>query len=199
MPITRFLSDYGARKFTVNIATQSPSQLLYNDIMDKAVTAMRIARQLRPADENDFEVYSNDSLIEGFAKVADAVRAGAFVISAISLLAAGIGIMNIMLVSVTERTKEIGIRKSIGAQRTNILVQFLIESVVISMAGGVAGIILGILTWNIVASLLKASFLFPWDWAAIGLIVCSVIGVGFGFYPAWKAARLDPIEALRYE
>jgi len=107
--------------------------------------------------------------------------------------------MNIILVSVTERTKEIGIRKSIGARKTSILTQFLIESVVISVAGGIAGIILGVAAGDALAMWMKASIVFPWDWAAIGLIVCSVIGVGFGFYPAWKASALDPIEALRYE
>ena len=107
--------------------------------------------------------------------------------------------MNIMLVSVTERTKEIGIRKSIGARKASILTQFLIESVAISLAGGVLGILLGVAGGNGIALMLKASLVFPWDWAAIGIIVCSGIGVGFGFYPAWKAASLDPIEALRYE
>jgi putative ABC transport system permease protein len=199
VPITRFLSDFGANKYTVNIATQAPSQLLYNDTVDKGITAMRIVRGLKPEDDNDFEIYSNDSLIAAFAKVADAVRAGAFVISAIALLAAGVGIMNIMLVSVTERTKEIGIRKSIGARKFNILMQFLIEAVAISLAGGVLGILLGVAGGNALALMLKASVVFPWDWAALGLIVCSAIGIGFGFYPAWKAASLDPIEALRYE
>ena len=199
VPITRYLMDFGTTKFSMNIATQSPSQTSYNETLDKAITAMRIVRQLKPEDENDFEVYSNDSLISAFAKVADAVRAGAFVISAIALVAAGVGIMNIMLVSVTERTKEIGIRKSIGARKVSILLQFLIESVVISLAGGLMGIVLGVVAGNILAVMMKASIVFPWDWASIGLIVCSLIGVGFGFYPALKAASLDPIEALRYE
>ncbi len=199
VPITRFLSDFGANKFTINIATQAPSQLVYNETIDKAITVMRIVRGLKPEEENDFELYSNDSLIAAFAKVADAVRSGAFVISAIALLAAGVGIMNIMLVSVTERTKEIGVRKSIGARKRSILLQFLIESVVISLAGGIAGILLGVLAGNGLAMKLKASIVFPWDWAAIGLLVCTAIGVGFGFYPAWKASSLDPIEALRYE
>jgi len=199
VPITRFLSDYGANNYTVNVVTQAPSQLLYNDTVDKGITAMRIVRGLKPEDENDFEIYSNDSLVAAFAKVADAVRAGAFVISAIALLAAGVGIMNIMLVSVTERTKEIGIRKSIGARKFNILTQFLIEAVAISLAGGLLGILLGVAGGNALALMLKASVVFPWDWAALGLIVCSAIGIGFGFYPAWKAAALDPIEALRYE
>ena len=196
VPITRFLNDYGRR---VNIATQAPNQTVYNAMLDRAITAMRIARGLAPEQENDFEIYSNDSIISIFASVADVVAAGSFVISGIALLAAGVGIMNIMLVSVTERTKEIGIRKSLGARRKSILTQFLLEAVAISLAGGLLGILLGVLGGNAIAMLLKASAIFPWQWAFIGLVVCSGIGVGFGFYPAWKAARLDPIEALRFE
>jgi len=199
VPITRFLNDFGGERVTINIATQAASQLVYNETIEKAITAMRIARELKPENENDFELYSNDSLISAFSKVADVIAAGSFVISGIALLAAGVGIMNIMLVSVTERTKEIGIRKSIGARKKNILLQFLIEAVAISLAGGVMGILFGIGVGNLVAVMLKAALVFPWDWAAIGLLVCSGIGVGFGFYPAWKAASLDPIEALRYE
>ncbi|MES1168228.1 MAG: FtsX-like permease family protein, partial [Oleiharenicola lentus] len=156
-------------------------------------------RGLKAEDDNDFDLFSNESLIASFAKVADVVAAGSFVISGIALLAAGVGIMNIMLVSVTERTKEIGIRKSIGARKKSILSQFLIEAVAISLAGGVMGIVLGVAGGNGLALMMNASLVFPWDWAAIGLLVCSGIGVGFGFYPAWKAASLDPIEALRYE
>ncbi len=199
VPITRYMSEFGGDRVTINIATQAPSQQMYNDTIDKAMTAMRIVRELKPEDENDFELYSNDSLIAAFAKVADAVRAGALVISGIALLAASIGIMNIMLVSVTERTKEIGIRKSIGARKVSILTQFLIEAVVISVAGGLVGIALGVVTGDALAMMMKASIVFPWDWAAIGLIVCTVIGVGVGLYPAVKAAQLDPIEALRFE
>jgi len=200
MPITRYLGDFGNESTTVNIATQAASQAVYNDTIDKAITAMRIVRGLNPEQENDFELYSNDSLISMFAKVADVIAAGSFVISGIALLAAGVGIMNIMLVSVTERTKEIGIRKSIGARKKNILSQFLIESVTISLMGGVAGILLGIGMGNLLASqFFDAAVLIPWDWTLIGLLVCSGIGVGFGFYPAWKAAALDPIEALRFE
>jgi putative ABC transport system permease protein len=199
VPITRFLVDLGSERQTINIATQAPSQERYNETMDKGVTAMRIVRGLGPEQDNDFEIYSNDSLIAIFARVADMIAAGSFVISGIALLAAGVGIMNIMLVSVTERTKEIGIRKSIGARKKNILTQFLIEAVVISLLGGLAGIALGVAGGNGLALMLSASVVFPWNWAAIGLIVCSGIGVGFGFYPAWKAASLDPIEALRFE
>jgi putative ABC transport system permease protein len=199
VPLTRFLSDFGAQKYTVNIATQAPSQALYNETVDEGIAALRLARGLRPDQPNDFELYSNDSLIAAFAKIADVVRAGAFVISGIALLAAGVGIMNIMLVSVTERTKEIGIRKAIGARKASILAQFLVESVVISVAGGVVGILIGALAGNALALALSAAVVFPWGWAAAGLLVCSAIGIGFGLYPAWKASSLDPIEALRYE
>ena len=199
VPITRYLNDFGSERVSINVATQAASQLVYNDTIEKAITAMRIVRNLKPEDENDFEVYSNDSLIGAFAKVADVIAAGSFVISGIALLAAGVGIMNIMLVSVTERTKEIGIRKSIGARKKSILWQFLIEAVAISLAGGVMGILLCVAGGNGLAMMLKATAVFPWNWALIGLLVCSGIGISFGFYPAWKAASLDPIEALRYE
>jgi putative ABC transport system permease protein len=160
---------------------------------------MRLVRALDPEESNDFEVFSNESLIEAFNKVAGIVALGSLAISAIALLASGVGVMNIMLVSVTERTKEIGIRKSIGAKKRNILMQFLIEAVVLSLVGGLAGVILGVAGGNAAAQLLNASIVFPWGWAVAGLLVCSAIGIGFGFYPAWKAASLDPIEALRYE
>jgi putative ABC transport system permease protein len=127
------------------------------------------------------------------------VAVGAFVISAIALLASGVGVMNIMLVSVTERTREIGIRKSIGAKKRHILAQFLIEAVALSLIGGLIGVLVGIGVGNLAGRLLNAATVFPWGWALAGMLVCSAIGVGFGLYPAWKAASLDPIEALRQE
>jgi putative ABC transport system permease protein len=199
MPITRFFEDYGEAKRTVNIATQSFSQETYNRTLDKGIGAMRMARGLRANQENDFEIYSNDSLKSAFVSVAGVVRVGAFVISLIALIAAGVGIMNIMLVSVTERTKEIGIRKSIGARSRDILRQFLTEAVFISEAGGIIGIILGVIGGDLLAMWLQADLIFPFGWALAGLIVCSAIGIGFGFYPAYRAAALDPIEALRFE
>jgi putative ABC transport system permease protein len=199
MPITRFFEDFGAAKRTVNIATQSFSADTYNRTFDKAIGAMRIARGLRADQENDFEIYSNDSLKSAFTSIAGVVRIGAFVISFIALVAAGIGIMNIMLVSVTERTKEIGVRKSIGARSSDILRQFLAEAVFISEAGGILGIILGVIGGDLLAVWLKVDIIFPFGWALAGLVVCSAIGIGFGLYPAYRAAALDPIEALRYE
>ncbi|MEK7250879.1 MAG: FtsX-like permease family protein, partial [Bacteroidota bacterium] len=119
--------------------------------------------------------------------------------SSIALLAAGIGIMNIMLVSVTERTREIGIRKAVGAQKKDILAQFIIEAVILCEIGGVIGVLLGVLAGNGISLWLEWPAVMPWDWAAIGLVVCSLVGIIFGVYPAWKASTLDPIDALRYE
>src|SRR5216110_4084778 len=199
MSIMRFFEDYVEGKRTVNIATQAFAQDTYNRKFDRGIGAMRIARGLRPDQPNDFEIYSNDSLKSAFVNVAGYVRVGAFVISFIALVAAGIGIMNIMLVSVTERTKGIGVRKSIGARSRDILRQFLTEAVFISEAGGILGIILGVIGGDLLAMWLQADLIFPFGWAIAGLVVCSAIGIGFGFYPAYRAAGLDPIEALRFE
>src|SRR5213595_1124539 len=165
MPITRFFEDYGEAKRTVNIATQAFSAETYNRTLDKAISAMRIARGLRANQENDIEIYSNDSLKSAFTSVAGIVRIGAFVVSAIALLAAGIGIMNIMLVSVTERTREIGVRKAIGARRDDIIRQFLFEAVFLSEVGGLIGILFGVGGGNGVAIWFDIPMVFPWGWA----------------------------------
>lgn len=128
-----------------------------------------------------------------------AIRAGVAVVSSISLLAAGVGIMNIMLVSVTERTREIGIRRAVGAKRRNILTQFIMEAVVICEVGGLIGVILGVAGGNLGAYMMKLPPIFPLDWALIALGICSLVGILFGTYPAIKAANLDPVESLRYE
>ena len=198
-PITRWLAIYGQAGRSVSINVQAASQAELVVSQDRAIGVMRLVRELEPEDGNDFETFTNDSLIESFNKIADIISIGAFVISAIALLAAGVGVMNIMLVSVTERTKEIGVRKSIGAKQRNILMQFLIEAVTLSLIGGLAGVIVGVLGGSAVAVFMKGALVMPWGWVAAGMLVCGGIGVGFGFYPAWKAARLDPIEALRYE
>jgi putative ABC transport system permease protein len=198
-PITQFLDTYGRARRSISVSVQSPSQEVFAAVQDRAIGVMRLVRGLEPEDPNDFEVFSNDSLIEAFNNIASVVAVAAFVISAIALLASGVGVMNIMLVSVTERTKEIGIRKSIGARKADILTQFLIEAVVLSLSGGLAGVLVGVLGGNAAAMFLNAGVVFPWLWATAGLLVCGGIGVAFGLYPAWKAASLDPIEALRHE
>ena len=204
VPITKFFSDFGHENRTINLAIQSTSQATYNDTLDKAIGAMRAARGLKLGQENDFEIYSNDTLLTAFAQVADIIRVGAFVISAIALLAAGIGIMNIMLVSVTERTREIGIRKAIGARRYDVLIQFLIEAVTLSGFGGIIGIAGGYGTAALVRLFLKRWFELPPVhtplWAIVlAFMFCAILGIIFGIYPAAKASKLDPIEALRYE
>lgn len=198
-PITRVFNIYGrlGRSLSINVQADSPEEL--DAVMELSIGAMRLVRGLDPEDENNFDMTTNDSLIKTFDQVLNEVAKGAFVISAIALLAAGVGVMNIMLVSVTERTREIGIRKSLGARKKTILTQFLMEAVALSLFGGVAGVLLGIGGGNLAGQLLSAAVVFPVGWATAGLIVCSGIGVTFGLYPAWKAAAMDPIEALRYE
>lgn len=198
-PITRWLAIYGRAWRSIGINVQASGQAELGPTQDKAIGLMRQVRGLDPEDGNDFEVFSNDSLIESFNKIADGISVGAFVISAFALLAAGVGVMNIMLVSVTERTKEIGVRKSIGAKQHNILMQFLIEAVALSLVGGFAGVATGVGGGILLALYMNGALVLPWGWVAAGMLVCGGIGVVFGFYPAWKAARLDPIEALRYE
>ena len=199
IPITKFFENYGSRERSLNIAIEAKNQIVYDRTMGIAIGAFRVSRGLRPEEANDFEIYSNDSLSGIFRSIAATVRIGAFVISAIALVAAGVGIMNIMLVSVAERTKEIGIRKSLGARQRDIRTQFLLEALFLSLFGSVGGIVLGMLAGNGLAVWLQAAIVFPWGWAVAGVFVCAAIGVGFGLYPAHKAACLDPIEALRYE
>lgn len=199
IPITKFFENYGSKNRTVNIAVQARNQIVYEKTLGYAIGAFRKARGLNPEDPNDFEIYSNDSLAFAFRNIAGMVRIGAFVISTIALIAAGVGIMNIMLVSVTERTKEIGVRKSLGARQRDIRLQFLLEALFLSLLGAFSGIILGVAAGNGFAAFVQAQLVFPWGWSIAGVLVCSAIGIVFGLYPAHKAASLDPIEALRYE
>ena len=127
------------------------------------------------------------------------IKIGALAVSLVALIAAGVGIMNIMLVSVTERTREIGIRKAVGAKKSSILTQFLIEAIILCLVGGAMGIIIGIGVGNFVGSFLTAQFAIPVDWVILGISMCIIVGLIFGTYPAYKAANLDPIESLRYE
>ncbi|MBI3884311.1 MAG: ABC transporter permease, partial [Opitutae bacterium] len=192
IPVTRFLADHGAEKRSINIATQALSQIVYNDTLDRAVTAMRIVRGLRPEQENDFEIYSNDSLIAVFAKVADVIAAGSFVISGIALLAAGVGIMNIMLVSVTERTREIGLRMAVGATKKAVELQFLCEALVLSMIGGILGILIGMASSYVISRIFQWSTLLSAFSIGIAVFFSAGVGIFFGYWPARKAARLDP-------
>lgn len=199
IPITQYLQEFGSRWTSLDITVEAPSAELYDDTKDEIVGLLRTIRHVQPDEKNNFEVVSNDILIETFGQFTGGVKAFAFVISIIALVVAGIGIMNIMLVSVTERIKEIGIRKAVGATRNNILSQFLMEAIFLSEFGGIVGVILGILGGNVVAMIFNIPAVIPMDWAIYGLIVCSIIGISFGSYPAYKAAKLDPVESIRYE
>jgi putative ABC transport system permease protein len=199
MPLSAFQSKYGKYSRSVNITVMAHSAVTYNRTIDAAIGHMRTIRKVAPGEDNDFDIFSNESLISQVGQITQYVRLGAIVIAFIALLAAGVGIMNIMLVSVTERTREIGIRKAIGAKKRNILFQFLIEAVTLCQFGGVIGIVLGVGVGNMAGKFLNAAPALPLDWVLAGIFLCVLVGVGFGTYPAWKAANLDPIEALRYE
>ncbi|MCK5086516.1 MAG: ABC transporter permease [Melioribacteraceae bacterium] len=199
IPLQTFLSYYGTRHNSVNITIQSYEKDSYQDLIEVTEGYFRTIRKVPPGDPNDFEIRTNEEVLRQINDITAGVRIGAFVIAAIALLAAGVGIMNIMLVSVTERTREIGIRKSIGAKRRNVLVQFLTEAITLCLVGGLIGIVLGVAVGNYAGSLLDATAVLPLDWIFLGVLLCVLIGVVFGTYPAYKAANLDPIEALRYE
>jgi len=199
IPITTFMQKYGKASRSVNIMVKALSREVLDDAIEQSRAILRTARKVPPGAEDDFAYFSNDSLINQFNDFTLYLRMGVLLVSSIALLAAGVGIMNIMLVSVTERTREIGIRKAIGAQRRDILTQFMIEAILLCEIGGIVGVILGIITGNVVGLLMEVPAVIPWDWATIGIVVCSIVGLVFGVYPAWKAANLDPIEALRYE
>lgn len=169
------------------------------EAIDEVVALLRVRRKVPLAEENDFEVATAESAMETLADFTFYIRIAAIGIAGISLLVAGIGIMNIMLVSVMERTREIGTRKAVGARRRHILVQFLIEAVLLSEFGALVGIILGAVTTLAVSPVLEMEARVP-AWAALSALgYCSAIGIFFGLYPANKASKLDPIEALRYE
>ncbi|RYZ97556.1 MAG: FtsX-like permease family protein [Sphingobacteriaceae bacterium] len=167
--------------------------------VDEAISLFRNIRGLNVTQPNNFDIFRSDSVQEELADQMAVMTIGGFVISLITLIGAAIGLMNIMLVSVTERTREIGLRKSIGATPTVIRKQFIIEAIVICLIGGLGGIILGMLVGNIVAYNISGVFTVPWLWLMVAIALCTLIGLLSGYYPAKKASQLDPVEALRYE
>jgi putative ABC transport system permease protein len=199
LPITTWQSMYGKYNNSVNIMVTAPSKESYNDVIEAAIGHFRKIRKVPAGEPDDFSVFSNESMINQVNDITGPIKIGALAVSLVALIAAGVGIMNIMLVSVTERTREIGIRKAIGAKKSSILIQFLIEAIILCVFGGLVGIIIGIGIGNFAGSFLNAQMAIPYDWVMIGISMCVIVGLIFGTYPAYKAANLDPIEALRYE
>ncbi|MEL6631660.1 MAG: ABC transporter permease [Bacteroidota bacterium] len=182
---------------TLNVYVENPEQM--EGYMSEATGAFRVIRGLTPRESNNFAVDRSDVWIGQLLENFQVITLAAQIIALITLLGASVALLNVMLVSVTERTTEIGLRKSLGASSSNILSQFLWEAIVICQIGGLLGILLGILGGNIVGNLLfEGTFVIPWSWIIVGLISCFVVGILSGFYPAWKAARVDPIVALRH-
>lgn len=199
VPIINVKSIYGTETTDYNLLVAVNNGADMDAAQSEATGLFRQVRRLRPGETEDFEIFASDSLVAILKENTTNLRLATIAIGLMTLLGAAIGLMNIMLVSVTERTREIGIYKALGATKRSILLQFLSEAVIICQFGGLAGIFLGILIGNIVTPLLGGSFLIPWGWMLLGLTLCMIVGVVSGFYPAMKAAQLDPIEALRYE
>jgi len=200
IPITLYIDRYWNSFWrSIDIAIQAPEDQSMEQIQDISIGAMRIVRNLPPEEFNNFEVFSNDSLKATFDKMAVIIGMAGLIISAIALVTAGVGVMNIMLVSVSERTREIGVRKSIGARSRDILIQFLLEAIFIAQVGAVIGIILGVAAGDAVGVFLNVKPVMPWLWVGVAVVTCAGIGLLFGAYPAWRAAKMDPVDALRFE
>ncbi|MCO5230235.1 MAG: ABC transporter permease [Chitinophagales bacterium] len=199
IPITnyKFFNNSNNASFILGVKVEQSSEL--ETAIGAAKSKMRLARKLNPRDENNFEIIKSDSFSELLVENLSYATIGGFVIGLVTLLGAAVGLMNIMLVSVTERTTEIGTLKAIGARSSDILKQFLIEAIVVCQLGGVLGIVLGIIIGNLVSLMIGGVFIIPWLWMFLGILFCLIVGLLSGIYPAIKASKQDPIEALRFE
>jgi putative ABC transport system permease protein len=199
MPVSTARQYFSRPNMNFNIAVMPINPVNLDVMVGEAEGVFRVVRNLDPKDESDFNVVKSDTILNMLLKNIRYVTLAATLIGIVTLFGAAVGLMNIMLVSVTERTREIGVRKAIGAKPKTIKYQFLFESILIGQFGGIFGIILGILIGNGVSSMLRSTFVVPWFWVGTGILVCFIVGVVSGYAPAVKAASVDPIEALRYE
>ena len=204
IPVSTFVSTYGLSDRggfprSVNITVRAKTPALMADAIQETRQVLRHVRGVKPKDEDNFDFFNSESMITQFNKMSVGVKIGAFIIGIIALIVAGIGIMNIMLVAVTERTREIGIRKALGARAHSILTQFLLEAILLCNIGGIIGVAIGFALGNVVVIFTHMDAKVPLEWAVIGLLFCSAVGLTFGMLPAMRAAQLNPIDALRYE
>ena len=199
IPVTTARQYFSRPNITYNIGVMPYKSVSLDMMASEAEGIFRIVRNLDPRDESDFNVQKSDSIIQILMENIKYVTLAATIIGLITLFGAAVGLMNIMLVSVTERTREIGVRKALGARKSVIRQQFLYESVIIGQMGGLMGIIAGIIIGNLVSLGMGSSFTVPWLWVIGGVLACFIVGMASGYLPAVKASAVDPIEALRYE
>jgi len=198
IPMTTFERLYPNRE-RVYLLCSAVSRQQMGEAMDQVINALRRVRKVRPEEENNFYIITQDIFKEEVNSITDNVKLGAIAIACVGLLVGVIGVMNIMLVSVTQRTREIGVRKALGARRSNIIFQFLVEAATLTGIGGIVGIFFGAVVGVIVTSVLEWHYLLSPVWTIAGLVISIGTGMVAGLYPAWRAARVDPIVALRYE
>ena len=198
VPLTVGKMVYGDPRNGYKLVVRGSEVQNMENAIAEAQGLFRQVRRLRIGDKDDFEIQKADAMIAKLEENTSTLRIATISIGLITLLGAAIGLMNIMLVSVTERTKEIGINKAVGARKSDIRKVFLTEALLIGQLGGLVGIILGVIVGNIVPQKMGGQFLMPWGWLALGVALCILVGVASGYYPAKKAANLDPIDALRH-
>lgn len=200
IPITNFLRYFASEwESSVTISSKALNKGKFSQTIDEVIGNLRIIRNDKPWEENSFEVETNETITEQFGGFVNFLSIFGFLSGGFALIAAGVGIMNIMLVAVKERTREIGIRKAVGAKRRWILLQFIFEAFTLTQIGGIIGLIIGLSAGYFLSKVINLPLSFPWLWVFISVLACTLIAVGFGAYPAYRAANLNPIEALRYE